>query len=72
MRIALAIARGIVRAGVAYEARVRTVANVGEKLDLAAAVSRRQPWPLGGRIMLALGLAVVAWALPVGAFFLLR
>ena len=71
MRIAPAGARGIVRAGVAHEARVRTIANVGEELDLAAVPERQRPWPLGRKVMLALGLAALAWALPVGVFFLL-
>jgi hypothetical protein len=51
---------------------LNTIENRAGEIQLVAPASGRRGMPLGGRLMLALGLAVLAWAVPVGIFFLLR
>jgi hypothetical protein len=48
-----------------------TIENVGDAPKLAADSGCARGWPLGGRLVLALTLAVLTWALPVGVVLLL-
>ena len=52
-------------------ARVRPVGELGEEAEpVAVAVDSRMP-PVGGRLLLVLGLALLAWTMPLFVFYLL-
>lgn len=52
-------------------ARLGPVGELGEVLESAAAAAGSRRWPAGGRLMLALGLATLAWVGPLFVFYLL-
>jgi hypothetical protein len=51
---------------------VGRVRELDKDIEPGVAVRQACVWPTGGRLMLALGLAMLGWAVPLAVFYLLR